>query len=105
MPDDAADRGRTGLGQRLRGSLFVRRLAQTDFYEFVAGQGFIQRTRDRLADPAFADEDDGLQGMGQAAKMPPLGTIKNRGGLLLGRILRFGHVSLSWPLLSVQALV
>ena len=81
MADDSADGGARSFRQCRRDCLFVRRLPQTNFDEFMASERLVERANKCIAQTAFADEDDRFQRMGQSAQVAALGSVEDgRGG-------------------------
>jgi len=81
VTDDSADDGARSFRQGRRDRFFVWRLPQTNLDELMARERLVERTNKRIAQAAFADEDDRFQRMGQSAQVAALGSVEDgRGG-------------------------
>lgn len=77
VSEDAAKGGAAGIGQILSRRFLVRGLPESDFDELMGRQSVVERRQDRGADAAFSHENNGFQGVGEAAQMAALGTVQN----------------------------
>lgn len=66
MPDDAAERGMARVRQTARRLLLVGGLTQPNLDQFMGRESIVQSADDRFADAGLADDDNGLQWMGEA---------------------------------------
>ena len=81
MADDSADDGARSFRLGSRDRLFVRRLSQANLDELMAGERLVERAKKRIAQAAFADEDDRFDRMGESAQVAALGSVEDgRGG-------------------------
>ena len=77
MSDYATNGGARAFSECRGRGLFVRWLAQPHLDELMARKCLVERANKRIAQAAFADEDDRFQRMSQSAQVAALGSVED----------------------------